>query len=155
MQQQLKKLFDEYNQSHQNNANRYIHNIAVPIIYISILGLFWDLPWPKALSFTEWFNSSAIAITVMLLFYAFRSITLTIGILALSAIGIYGSLILQEQGQLVWLWSLVIFIIAWIAQFIGHAIEGKKPSFFKDLQFLLIGPGWVLAKLYKKLNIPL
>ena len=48
---------------------------------------------------------------------------------------------------------LSIFIIAWIGQFIGHKIEGKKPAFFKDLQFLLIGPLWLLSFIYKKLNI--
>ena len=46
--------------------------------------------------------------------------------------------------------SVVIFIVAWIGQFYGHKVEGKKPSFIKDLQFLLIGPLWVLKKLGSK-----
>ena len=37
-----------------------------------------------------------------------------------------------------------IFVVAWIGQFYGHKVEGKKPSFFKDLQFLLIGPVWCM-----------
>jgi uncharacterized membrane protein YGL010W len=45
--------------------------------------------------------------------------------------------------------SLLIFVVAWVGQFYGHHIEGKKPSFLKDLQFLLIGPAWVLEKLSK------
>jgi uncharacterized membrane protein YGL010W len=52
-----------------------------------------------------------------------------------------------------WLISILIFAVAWIGQFIGHNIEGKKPSFLKDLQFLLIGPMWLLSFIYKKLNI--
>lgn len=39
--------------------------------------------------------------------------------------------------------NLTLFILAWIGQFYGHHVEGKKPSFFQDLQFLLIGPLWV------------
>ena len=50
---------------------------------------------------------------------------------------------------------LGIFIISWIGQFIGHKIEGKKPAFVKDLQFLLIGPLWLLSYIYEKLDIKL
>ena len=48
---------------------------------------------------------------------------------------------------------ITVFILAWIGQFIGHKIEGKKPSFFEDIQFLLIGPAWLLSFIYKKLGI--
>ena len=50
---------------------------------------------------------------------------------------------------------IVAFVLAWIAQFIGHEIEGKKPKFIEDIQFLLIGPAWLLSFIYKKLNISL
>ena len=59
---------------------------------------------------------------------------------------------LFDKNQL-FLIYISIFIIAWIGQFIGHKIEGKKPAFFKDLQFLLIGPLWLLSFIYNKLNI--
>ena len=42
-----------------------------------------------------------------------------------------------------------LFVLAWIGQFIGHKVEGKKPSFFKDLQFLLIGPAWLMSFVYR------
>ena len=48
---------------------------------------------------------------------------------------------------------MAIFVLAWIGQFIGHKIEGEKPSFFEDLQFLLIGPDWLLGAIYQKLGI--
>jgi uncharacterized membrane protein YGL010W len=44
--------------------------------------------------------------------------------------------------------SIGLFVIAWIGQFYGHKIEGKKPSFLEDLQFLLIGPAWVFEKIF-------
>ena len=52
-----------------------------------------------------------------------------------------------------WLSSIVAFVILWIMQFVGHHIEGKKPSFFKDIQFLLIGPAWVIGFIYDRLGI--
>ncbi|HWH62879.1 MAG TPA: Mpo1-like protein, partial [Ginsengibacter sp.] len=53
-----------------------------------------------------------------------------------------------------WLFSIIIFILAWIGQFYGHKVEGKKPSFLKDIQFLLIGPMWLMSFIYKKMGIP-
>jgi uncharacterized membrane protein YGL010W len=52
-----------------------------------------------------------------------------------------------------WAICLVLFALAWVGQFIGHHIEGKKPSFLKDLAFLMIGPAWLLAKLYRRFGI--
>jgi uncharacterized membrane protein YGL010W len=49
--------------------------------------------------------------------------------------------------------SIAIFVVAWIGQFIGHKIEGKKPSFFDDLRFLLIGPLFVLGFLYRRFHV--
>ena len=53
------------------------------------------------------------------------------------------------------IFAIIVFVLAWVGQFIGHKIEGKKPSFIKDIQFLLIGPIWLLSAIYNKLNIPL
>jgi uncharacterized membrane protein YGL010W len=53
----------------------------------------------------------------------------------------------------VWKICLGLFVAAWIGQFIGHKIEGEKPSFLKDVVFLLIGPAWLLHFIYKKLDI--
>jgi uncharacterized membrane protein YGL010W len=52
-----------------------------------------------------------------------------------------------------WQICLGIFIISWIGQFIGHKIEGKKPSFLDDIKFLLIGPIWLLHFILKKAKI--
>ncbi|MFL0798758.1 MAG: DUF962 domain-containing protein [Cellvibrionaceae bacterium] len=151
----LEDWFNEYGESHINPTNQLIHNFAVPIIYITIMGLLWDLPWPEALSGLAWLNWSILAVIITGGFFIRYSITLTLGIIILSAIGIALCLFVETAGIPVWLASIVVFIIAWVFQFIGHKIEGKKPSFFKDLQYLLVGPGWVLAKWYRKLGIKL
>ena len=62
-------------------------------------------------------------------------------------------LIEQNYQRPLWIFSVIIFVIAWTGQFIGHKIEGKKPSFIKDIQFLLIGPAWLLSFIYKKIGI--
>jgi uncharacterized membrane protein YGL010W len=41
-----------------------------------------------------------------------------------------------------------MFVFGWILQFIGHAFEGKMPSFFRDPRFLLVGPVWAVKKMF-------
>ena len=77
-----------------------------------------------------------------------------LGMSVIGALLILGNFWLIQTIDLpMWQISVMIFIPAWIGQFIGHKIEGRKPSFFKDLQFLLIGPAWLLSFIYKKLGI--
>ncbi len=157
MTSKLQQQFERYSESHQHPYNLAIHALAVPLIYISVLGLLWALPLAQALGqphLHHVINLSWLAIVISSGFYLRHSLSLGLGMLALSAAAIVLCLFLQQQNISVALASLAIFSLAWLAQFIGHGIEGKKPSFFEDITFLLIGPGWVIAKLYRRLHIP-
>ncbi len=78
---------------------------------------------------------------------------LTLGMTFFSFICLYiCNYIIELKLSILWI-SIAVFIGSWILQFIGHKIEGKKPSFLKDIQFLLIGPAWLMHFIYKKLNI--
>ena len=126
----INEWFDEYSESHQNQTNKLIHWVCVPTIYFSIVGILAHF---------------SVLLTTLLLvlafiFYARLDIVLAVAMAVLTSV-------------LAWLiWVLPIgygfyiglFILAWIGQFYGHKVEGKKPSFFKDLQFLLIGPIWCM-----------
>jgi len=46
-----------------------------------------------------------------------------------------------------------VFVVAWIFQFIGHKIEGRKPSFFEDIQYLWVGPLFVVTRIYDRLGV--
>ncbi|MDE2429040.1 MAG: DUF962 domain-containing protein, partial [Burkholderiales bacterium] len=130
---QIDMLLAKYAESHRNHSNEIIHCICVPLIVLSFLGLIWALHPLAALA----------ASMVALLYYLNLSIPMAIGMLLMAA-GMLGILSLFPQA-IVWQMSLFIFVVAWIGQFIGHKIEGKKPSFFDDLRFLLIGPLFVLG----------
>ena len=90
-------------------------------------------------------NWAAVLLIFNLLFYLRLSFSMFLKILVFSIICLYGNYYLGTVTNLFYA-SLAIFVIAWIGQFYGHKIEGKKPSFLKDLQFLLIGPAWVIKK---------
>lgn len=150
----IEQWFNEYAVSHQNPTNKAIHYVCVPAIYFSIVGLLFSIPNDfiaenlklKLPIFENW---AVLALIFVLLFYLRLSISLAFQILIFSAFCLGLNFYLAQLFPL-WIISLAIFVIAWIGQFYGHHLEGKKPSFLKDLQFLLIGPAWVLHKIFGK-----
>jgi uncharacterized membrane protein YGL010W len=151
----IDQLLAEYAESHQNPTNKTIHWICVPIIFMCVLALFWAIPHPAFFNDLPIpMNFGILAMMVALLYYVFLSIPLTIGMLFIASafLGIISKI---DQIEILPLWAiaLIFFVLAWIGQFYGHNIEGKKPSFLKDLQFLLIGPVWLLSFIYKNLGI--
>lgn len=48
------------------------------------------------------------------------------------------------------IYALILFIVGWALQFIGHAFEGKPPEFFSDWRFLFVGVRWWWAKIHGK-----
>ena len=150
----LNQWFEEYAVSHQNETNQLIHYICVPAIFFSIVGLFMSIP-ADFISTTFNLNNpflenwGSVLIALFLIFYIRLSISMFFKMLLFSVLCIIGNYYLGQNLPLFYS-SLVIFVVAWIGQFYGHKIEGQKPSFLKDLQFLLIGPAWVLKKLTSK-----
>lgn len=146
----LKNLLNEYGESHQNKTNKLIHWICVPTIFFSIFGLIRCIPFLN-IEPTFVFNWAAIVLVFVLGYYAKLSFKMMLAFLPWAIFVIAGNefLFLQLGSFGLLLFSISIFILAWIGQFIGHGIEGKKPSFLKDLQFLLIGPAWLLNFIFK------
>ncbi|CAF0974839.1 unnamed protein product [Rotaria sp. Silwood1] len=148
---------DEYSVSHQNPTNIMIHKICVPTIAFTVLGFLWSIPLPKFIrqNFGNLF-SHFIPMLVMgpVLAFYFRLSTkmaVTMLMIILSALALLAKM--EQKRIQIFRVSLMIFVLAWIGQFIGHSIEGKKPSFFEDLQFLAVGPLWTLASAFRVLNI--
>ncbi|WP_262146965.1 Mpo1 family 2-hydroxy fatty acid dioxygenase [Chryseobacterium foetidum] len=149
-------LFAEYAESHRNSTNKLIHWICVPLIFWTILGFTSLIPSPHFCA--PYFGCislvSLIAVILVTLFYL--RLSLLIGFIMIFAMLLMEHLAYAVNihiGGKSWMIYLAVFIITWILQFVGHKIEGKKPSFLKDLQFLLIGPIWLLSFILKKLGI--
>ena len=146
--------FDQYGECHRHPTNKLIHWFAVPLIFVSIIGLLWEIPLPIIFPQHALLNWSTLILIGVLLFYFRLSIRLGIGmavfsILAVTAVAYYD----QLNWSATWLASLLLFIVLWVLQFIGHAIEGKKPAFFDDVKFLLIGPLWLMGYIYRRFHI--
>ena len=146
--------FAEYGESHQDHANELIHWICVPLIFFCVLGFVWTIPVPDAwFEAVPWVNWTLVAIVLVYAFYLRLSVALSAGLLFFMLI-CYGGLLALELSSPWPIWQIcsVGFVLAWIGQFIGHKIEGKKPSFFKDVVFLLIGPAWLMSMVYRKIG---
>ncbi|MCG3882217.1 Mpo1-like protein [Psychrobacter sp. Ps3] len=129
----LEQWLSEYSVSHQNLINKKIHWMAVPTIFVSILGM--------GMSLSVWITLVLSALVLLFYIQLSTPLFLAMGIFILICLSVMAAL---PIGFKVW---ASIFVGAWIGQFVGHKIEGKKPSFFEDLQFLLIGPAWVVNSL--------
>lgn len=142
MTQKVKKTLadwlSEYGESHQNPTNKSIHWVCVPTIFVTIMGMIYTM-------------SPILAYFCVLLTLAFYlRLSLALGLsMGLFMVVVLWGLYTYPVGFGVW---LLIFALAWVGQFAGHHIEGKKPSFFQDVQFLLIGPAWVANSLKEKVK---
>jgi uncharacterized membrane protein YGL010W len=146
---------NEYGESHQNPANKTLHWICVPIIVVSLIGLLWSIPVPQAMrNVSPLLNWGTLVLALGVLYYLRMSLSLALGMLAFVVLVALCIVALQHLPWSLWVICLALFVVAWIGQFIGHHYEGKRPSFFKDLQFLMIGPLWLLSFIYRKLHIP-
>ncbi len=152
----IDELLEAYGKSHQNKTNKLIHWIMVPLIFFSIVGLLMSIPIFGATK-TAFINFGTLAFIFSLLYYFKLSKPLFVGFIFWALFCLYGNFYIYKSlnysNSSLALASLSIFVIAWIFQFIGHKIEGIKPSFLDDIKFLLIGPAWLLHFIYKKLGI--
>jgi uncharacterized membrane protein YGL010W len=145
---------DEYGDSHRNPVNKAIHWVCVPLIALTVIGLLWALPVPEALaSISPVMNWGMLFMMASVVYYFILSPSLGLGMVAVLASFSAALLWLDSLATPLWKICAVIFALAWVGQFIGHAVEGKRPSFFKDLQFLMIGPMWLLSFVYRRLGI--
>jgi uncharacterized membrane protein YGL010W len=133
----IETLIAHYSESHLNPANEAIHCVCVPLIMFSLVGLIYAVH-PVA---------ATLFLLASLVYYArlsWRAFAL-MGVWSLALL----ALVYALQDQLVLICGTV-FVLAWIGQFIGHKLEGKKPSFFEDIQYLWVGPLFVAQVLLRR-----
>lgn len=148
----IDRWFASYSDDHRNTTNQWLHVACVPLILWSVIALLWCIPVPGSI-----FGPGAWAALVMFMtwsFYYRHSRTLGMGMLLIFVLISWATRWLHMELGTIGLLKLAVgvFVAAWIGQFVGHHIEGRRPSFLTDLTYLLIGPIWVLNKLYRKLG---
>lgn len=150
----LHQWLGQYAESHRDPRNKRIHWVCVPLIVWSVCALLWSVP-------VAWLGLPAGSVALMaavlaLGFYLALSRRLALWMALFFGLNllICAALARVSPALLLWL-ALGVFVVAWIAQFIGHELEGRKPSFLTDLAFLLIGPAWVAQQVAYRSGRPL
>ena len=152
----IHEWLDAYGVSHQNKMNKAFHWICVPAIFVSLIGLLSLIPFPAigGEGWAPYLHVGTLLLLLGLFFFARLSwvMTLTMGIIC--AFSLYAI----KRANMAWgesagWYYFGAFAVAWIGQFIGHKIEGQKPSFFDDVKFLMIGPAWLAGFVLRKLGI--
>jgi uncharacterized membrane protein YGL010W len=134
------ELFNRYAEYHRNPVNKAIHWVCVPLIVWSLLGMLWAASPIVAY----------VAVAAAMFFYAWLSPSLAVGMLGVVALMVYPLTLLGGRVLVV---CVAVFIAAWIGQFAGHLVEGRKPAFTEDIRSLLVGPAWLLGFVYRRLGI--
>ena len=150
---EVDRWLGNYSEDHRHPANIVIHWICVPLIVWTVVAALWVVPVPAWLGRPGLWAGAAMFFA--LAFYLRLSRPLGFGMLAMFvALGLVTEALYRVLGarDLLWL-AIGVFVVAWIAQFIGHHIERRRPAFLTDLVYLLIGPAWIMAKVMRKLGI--
>ncbi len=150
---EVDRWLGNYSEDHRNPTNILIHWICVPVILWTVIALLWVVPVPAMLGRAGLW--AAVAMFAALSFYLRLSRALGLAMfVAFVALGLITEALYRSLGPAALMWLAIgVFVVAWIAQFVGHKVEGKRPSFLTDLAYLLIGPAWIVAKVMRRMHI--
>lgn len=150
---EVDRWLGNYSEDHLNPTNILIHWICVPAILWTVIAALWVVPVPPMLGRTGLW--AGVVMFFAFVFYLRLSRALAFGMLAVFVVfGLLSEALYRALGPMPLFWlAFGVFVVAWIGQFIGHKIEGRKPSFLTDLAYLLIGPAWIVAKLMRRVGV--
>jgi uncharacterized membrane protein YGL010W len=149
----VNEWFGNYSKDHQNPRNRMIHWICVPAILWSAIAALWVVPIPPSIGRPGFWCGMAMIAAFAFYWRMSKPIGLAM-LIVFVVLGGFTEFLYRSIGPVnLLIGAATVFVIAWIGQFIGHLIEGARPSFFTDLAYLLIGPAWLAGKLMRRMNI--
>ncbi|WP_266170620.1 DUF962 domain-containing protein [Dyella subtropica] len=149
----MRDWLDSYSRDHQHPTNRLLHWICVPLIVWCVVALLWTLPVPSMLGRPGFWSVGAQVLAFAWYWKHSRKLAGAL-LIFFVLLDLLTELLYRQLGSMTLLWcALGVFAVAWVGQFIGHAIEGRRPSFLTDLAYLLIGPAWLMDKLLRRLGL--
>jgi uncharacterized membrane protein YGL010W len=144
-----------YERDHTHAVNRALHWMCIPVFVASVVGLLWSVPVPGVLrDASPVLNWGTFFLMAAVVYYFILSITLAVGLLPFVMCVAVAVAWLDTLSPPLWLVSATAFALAGAGLLAGHAFEDKRVSLFSDLNFLMIGPLWIIASIYERLKIP-
>ena len=139
----LDALFDDYASYHRTAGNKSFHRAGIPLIMLSLLGMLARVEIVAV-------NSLRVDLAVLLivassLYYLMLDWKLGLGMLGISIVFYFIGAALPMTI------NVILFILGWIFQFIGHSVyEKKQPAFLRNFVHLLVGPLWILKGMVRR-----
>ena len=128
---------------HRNRWNRLTHFIGVPAIIFSILIPMCWVPVGDGLTLAHVFLAAVLA------YYFLLDIPLAIATAVPSCALYYAAKVAAGTGFVSgWIWAGAFFVGGWIFQFLGHAIEGRRPALADNLFQIFIAPIFLVAETF-------
>ncbi|MEO5622760.1 MAG: Mpo1-like protein [Dokdonella sp.] len=149
----VNEWFGSYSADHQNPANRLIHWFCVPAILWAVIAALWLIPVPPSIG-RPGFWCGLVMVAAFAFYWRLSRPLGAAMFIVFVVLGVLTEVLYRSLGPIHLRWLAIgVFVVAWIGQFLGHLIEGRKPSFLTDLAYLLIGPAWLIGKLMRRLGI--
>lgn len=149
----VERLLGNYSEDHRNETNQVIHWICVPFIVWTVMAAIFVIPVPGTM-FRPGIWAAVVAIAATMYYFRLsRPLGLAMAVVFAAMLALTAWLHALLGPKMLLLTAIGVFVLAWIAQFIGHQIEGKRPSFLTDLVYLMVGPLWLMSKLFRKLGL--
>lgn len=149
----VNEWFGSYSADHQNPVNRLIHWFCVPAILWAVIAALWLIPVPPSIG-RPGFWCGLVMVAAFAFYWRLSRPLGAAMFIVFVVLGVLTEVLYRSLGPIHLRWLAIgVFVVAWIGQFLGHLIEGRKPSFLTDLAYLLIGPAWLIGKLMRRLGI--
>lgn len=144
-----------YEETHQDLTNPVIYWAAVPLVVLGTVGLFWVLPIPdEFFEISPLLNWGTAFLMATAVYYFIISVSLAIGMLPF-IIGIAAINMWLAGSEFSHLYvSLGLLVAGIIGLWLGHRNGNGLRAVLQDLQFMMIGPAWLLSVLYRRIGIP-
>ena len=128
----IRVLFDDYAAYHRTKGNKLFHRLGIPMIMLTLLGMLARVEIGSI-------DAAIVLIATSSIYYVMLDWRLGLAMVLVSlAMYVAGSALPMTV-------NVVVFVLGWIFQFIGHSVyEKKQPAFFRNFVHLLIGPLWIL-----------
>jgi len=151
---EIDRWLSQYGDSHREISHPALYWLAVLMLVPATAGLLWSLPLPEAfVQISPVLNWGSMFLMVALVYYFIISFSLAIGMLpfifAVTALGFW----LTRSGLSVAGASIGLMIAAVAGLYVGRRGSGGVRAVRRDIQLMVIGPIWLLSKLYRRLGI--
>jgi uncharacterized membrane protein YGL010W len=133
---------------HRDERNSVTHVFGIPIIFFAII---LPLSLWQVTVFGVSVSAALILVVPVVIVWILFDVAIGLVLLAVAISLVLLAMAIVDHASSLEVWSIAVglFLIGWALQLLGHAVfEHRKPALLDNPMHLLIGPMFVVAKLF-------